>query len=377
MNEAFDGPLLQWGNGAILCEGHVRVSGDGPELAALGTLPTGPVWISDYSHDATRMHLAIASHEGPDAYGFVHQLKRLFSLSLPRQLGGLRDLPLLIGSPSKRLEYDVAKGREDELHLMTSVDMPAHLGAWGDRFRCKLAGAPGGTRLLLDATLHPRKGGPQPLPEEIRVEVDILIPPPYGQHQTRYDSEARFDDPQALDWRARRFASAGPGHVDWGQGEGRGPFVAFHENNDPPSSEPRLLLRPASEMVRSSSGHYRAVTATDGPELLLPINWRRIAELLYEKPSARVAMAGDGIGHLDGQSGRSVYECGGYMRQPIEEVLIDLDWDGTWLRIAAEGTLQQVERKLGPRFTAALDVHANWLSAHARLPAAKPTGAAR
>ncbi|MCM8557241.1 hypothetical protein [Sphingomicrobium sediminis] len=378
MPNAFVGSVIHWGDAALLCDGKVKISGDGEELAAAGDFPEGPIWIAAYQHDPDHLLLRIGSHEPPDEFGFVHDLKSMFAIGLPRQIGGFRGLSAGSGMLNEnRLDLDVRKGRADEIHLTTTHLHPGNLNAWGQQFRCSTERVAGGTRFRLDAMLHPRKGSPKPLDEEIRLEVDIVIPPPHGHHKQRYDGEESIEDRDAIDWRQMRFANVVPGHVRWGQNRtDDGPFVTVNQYSDSVMREPRLLLRPARAVVRSSSGHYRGSTQSDGPELLLPIGWDRILELLYERPQARLALEGDGIGYLDGQSGRSVFECGGHMRQPIERIAIDLNWDGEWLSLKADGKIMRQHRNFGPDVDVAIYFHAHWLAAHRRLPSAKPEGAA-
>lgn len=371
----FRGPLLRWnsyGNPAVLCEGGIRVTGDGPEYHALGPLPPGPVWC-EIAPDARNMTFFLEPHDPPDEFGFVREGKRMLVFYLPDCLGSWRDVMTRLGHDGGAIEVVGGFRALDQVRLGTGWGLPdRHLMALGKSVRCELSKAATGTRLQAFATLNPRRGSPQPLPEQIRVELDVIVPPPYGHHNFIDQHESQSVLPTDIDWRHQRLHAVMPGRSDWGQEAQRtGPLVSFGEHRETLHAPKQFRVKPAKHPMTSLLGGYTARTETDGPELVLPLNWTTIAALLETKPHARLAMAGDGIGHLDGQSGRSVYECGGYRRQEIEQVEMTLNWDGDWLRLRAHGTLSTERYDLGPDFSLELDIHAHWLAANGRVPRAK------
>ncbi|WP_260482146.1 hypothetical protein [Sphingomicrobium flavum] len=374
----FRGPVLRWkeyGSPAVLCEGEMRVTGDGPEYDALGPLPTGPVWC-EIAPDARNMVFFLEPHEPPDDFGFVREGKLMLVFYLPDSLGNWRDAMARLGHEGGAVEVIGGFRALDQVRLGSGWGLPdRHLMALGESVRCELSKAATGTRVQASSVLNPRRGGPQPLPEEIRVELDVIVPPPYGHHNFIQEHEPKSVLPTDIDWRHQRLHAAMPGRVDWGQEAQRtGPLVSFGEHRETLDAPKQFRVKPAMHPMTSHLGGYTARNETDGPELVLPLNWKTIAALLEKTPYARLAMAGDGIGHLDGQSGRSVYECGGYRRQQIERVEMTLDWDGEWLRLRADGLLAPGGNDLGPELRVELDIHAHWLAAHGRVPRAKPTG---
>ncbi|MCJ8190312.1 hypothetical protein [Sphingomicrobium aestuariivivum] len=371
--------MIRWnsyGSPAVLCEGEMRVIGEGPEVAALGPLPTGPIWF-DVAPEAKNVAFFLEPHDPPDDHGFVHHGKRLLVLRLPQRLGNWRDFMRHQMVTGTHAVFEVSRSYRDEVQLSSAWGLPdRNLFAMGEAYRCEAMPAPTGTRIRFEAVVRPRRGGPEPLDEEIRVEVDAIIPQPFGARLHAVEDGQDTLDPSEIDWRRQRFEAYMPGRLSWGQ-EARftGPFVQFYEMRDTLDAPKLLRLVPASLARTSSLGGYTASTRSDGPQINLPLNWKTIAALLSEKPSARLRLEGDAIGYLDGQSGRSVYECGGYRRQEIEMIDMALDWDGEWLRLRANGLLSTRQYDLGPRFEVRLDIHAHWLAANGRLPRAKPTGA--
>ena len=75
--------------------------------------------------------------------------------------------------------------------------------------------------------------------------------------------------------------------------------------------------------------------------------------MLENREDAEVSLSGAGLGHVDGQTGRSVGECGGPMRQPISRLRLSLKRSRDGLLVRGEGALEPLApdpgaRSLGP-----------------------------
>ena len=140
------------------------------------------------------------------------------------------------------------------------------------------------------------------------------------------------------------------GKIDWGsrRGDTTGPYVELFLRGR------ELVARPASKLSRVESGFATGSRDwSDGPELALHSGFEDWALMLEDREQAEIAMKGTGIGHVDGQTGRSVGECGGHMRQPIRFLRLRLERRRDGLLVAGEGALEPLAgdsagRSLGP-----------------------------
>lgn len=212
-----------------------------------------------------------------------------------------------------------------------------------------------------------------PLVEDAWLDCELVLPPAYCNVAPVgfYGSHGRFaEGASGSVWRAATrlaFSALGPGFVDWGQKRSQpgyqGPFVQAHLFED------ELNFRPARRLWRSSDGLSNAETQTDGPEVKLGFGRSLIAKLLKHQDQVEVSFP-SGIGHIDGQTGRSVGECGGPMTQRIKRLDISMVRRPTELQIEGEGVLEplasdpeSVATSLGPRLRFSFSLQRTWLLA--------------
>lgn len=160
-------------------------------------------------------------------------------------------------------------------------------------------------------------------------------------------------------------AALGPGSVDWQQGPAsnrcNGPFVQSYLH------EHEMTIRPARRIWIAPDGVGFAELDSDGPQVQLGFGRALLASLLAHNDHAHVSFC-TGIGYIEGQTGRSVGEFGGPMRQNIRWLDLKLDRNPDELRIEGEGELEPlgpslVARSLGPRLRFNLALPRVWLLA--------------
>lgn len=155
------------------------------------------------------------------------------------------------------------------------------------------------------------------------------------------------------------------GTLDW-QDNSRfaltGPFVELylHEND--------FTARPVGGLQRLESGFVEAAKyRMDGPQLCLNMGYRQWASMLDQAEEAEIELAGAGIGQVDGQTGRSVGECGGPMTQPITRLRLSLARRPEGLAVAGIGELAPLhsdpQESLGPQLTFNFLIPRTWILA--------------
>lgn len=194
-----------------------------------------------------------------------------------------------------------------------------------------------------------------PLLEDLRLDCEVLLPPAYCQLATVGGYYRAVE--QKAEWHSDlsvplSVPALGPGLVDWQQDPAgyrcNGPFVQTHLH------EHEMTVRPARRIWTDNEGGGHAQLDGDGPELQLGFGRVLLASLLAHGDHAEISFR-TGIGYIDGQTGRSVGESGGPMRQNIRWLDLKLDRDAHELRIEGEGELEPLtpspvasERSLGP-----------------------------
>jgi hypothetical protein len=209
--------------------------------------------------------------------------------------------------------------------------------------------------------------------EGVRLECELVLPASY----CRLNSTAMFSTnwDREREWQAEdRSIEATPtgyafssGKVDWGQGPTdrrcTGPFVQAYLRDD------AMIVRPVRRVWLTVDGTGLAETDMDGPELQLDFGRALLASLLSRGDRADASFR-TGVGHVDGQTGRSVGECGGPMRQDICRLDLTLDRDAHELRIEGEAELEPLAPalaasvgSLGPKLQFSFALSRTWLLA--------------
>lgn len=206
-----------------------------------------------------------------------------------------------------------------------------------------------------------------PLLEGVRFDCEVLLPTAYcqfasvGGYYRAVDHKAEWHSglPAPLS-----VPALGPGLVDWQQGPTgyrcNGPFVQTHLR------EHEITIRPARRIWMDDEGRGHAELDGDGPELQLGFGHVLLASLLANDDHAEISFR-TGIGYIDGQTGRSVGECGGPRRQNIRWLDLKLDRYAHELRIEGEGELEPLsvasDRSLGPQLKFKFALSRTWLLA--------------
>lgn len=164
-----------------------------------------------------------------------------------------------------------------------------------------------------------------------------------------------------------------PGQIDWNDESDlqrpTGPFVSLglrdREMTFDPVGPLRRLDNGFSEEVRYTGG---------GPRLTIPSGFADWIRMLEDEDDVEVYHSGDGIGYLDGMTGREAYECGG-LRQPITQIRLGLSRKSDGLLVTGNGELGPLKRPvdwakpLGPSLKFEFLIPRAWiLSQGIRLP---------
>lgn len=212
------------------------------------------------------------------------------------------------------------------------------------------------------------KGGP--LLEGVRLDCAVTLPPAYCRLASIGSFPGMWE--RKAEWHAGLSAplsvpALGPGLVDWQQDPAsrrcNGPFVGCYLH------EHEMTIRPARRLWLDGEGGGHVEMDNDGPQVQLGLGRALLASLLAHDDHAHVSFR-TGIGYIDGQTGRSVGESGGPMRQSIRWLDLKLDRDPNELRIEGEGELEPLApssvasvRSLGPRLQFNFALPRTWLLA--------------
>lgn len=221
-----------------------------------------------------------------------------------------------------------------------------------------------GLRLGLTGSIGPMRvhGEATPRIAHARLVAHLLVPGPYCEIRGVSSGWKRPPYRQQGEWRpwgpGLGSAPVGhfgrplcPGRLTWGAPRGGPPtptgHVALHLD------EHRLVARPVGALDLLDGGFAAPRESwTDGPELELAMGTAEWARMLADRDEAELELRGAGIGHVDGQTGRSVGECGGPMRQLLTELRVHLRRSAEGLHVRGQGTLSPLAgdpgRSLGP-----------------------------
>jgi hypothetical protein len=369
-------------DGSALVDGRIAISGGATLAAAFPGAKPGDIIGVELSHN--RLHRSAIrlyrswhrAHDGLYAAGqpiisvefgeAMPDLRRLASSGFGElvQRWSLRSHDTRPGTQLLTIRFAPA-GREDALPVY------AHL----EDVAIELTRRETGLVIRIEGPLLPfslEKGGP--MLEEVRLDCEVVLPPDYcrlstiGSYYGGWDREGEWcAGGEGLGSIPISAAALGPGLVDWQQNPARhlcnGPFVQAYLGED------GLTVRPARRIWRNADGMCHAELDTDGPELRLGLGRSMLASLLAHSDRASVSFQA-GIGQVDGQTGRSVGECGGPMTQAIRWLDIKLERNPHELHIEGKGELEplapslaSVVASLGPRLRFTFALQRTWLLA--------------
>ena len=288
---------------------------------------------------------------------------------------GSKSARLRIGADGARLVSVRWKAPED--HERGHSDLYAD----GHDLDLRVSVEEGGVRIAFEGEVGPAIFLPeQSLPfEKASVRCDLLLPAAWCRLQGLFMpiSFPRGDETAVGPW-----APSGPGlgsialdswgslycpgMIDWRERNNwsfTGPFVRLHLRGR------ELVAVPVREPKRLANGFASADRGwPDGPEMMLSAGFEDWARMLGNRDEAEIALTGAGIGHVDGQTGRSVGECGGHMRQPISRLRLGLKRSREGLLVRGEGALEPLDpdpggRSLGPDLSFEFLIPRAWILA--------------
>jgi hypothetical protein len=236
-----------------------------------------------------------------------------------------------------------------------------------------------GLRLNLDGVVGPMQFHDEATPRisQARVVGRLLIPRAYCALQGF-----------SLGWRSQTDPPVGA-WAPWGPGLGAAPMSVYGTPYCPgrltwavppgaraaPTGhvalnlhEHRLIAKPVGAIDLLASGFAAEHSYfADGPELELGMGFAEWTRMLETQDEATMEWRGVGLGHVDGQTGRSVGECGGPMRQLITRLQLNLKRCAEGLQVRGEGELLPLAgegaRSLGPELAFDFVVPRGWILA--------------
>lgn len=227
------------------------------------------------------------------------------------------------------------------------------LYADGYEIDLSLAVEEGGLRIAFEGPVEPSRYLPeQTLPfEKATVRANLLVPAAYCRLQG-FNLPIRFPGsgyeatgpwaPTDPGLGSIAVNSGGapycPGTLDWQDPHDwafTGPFVQLNLRAH------ELVARPVASLNRLPSGFAIGTGSwSDGPKMMLYAGFEDWSRMLWNREEAEIALEGAGIGHVDGQTGRSVGECGGPKRQPIRRLMLRLKRSREGLLVSGQGELE-------------------------------------
>jgi hypothetical protein len=236
-----------------------------------------------------------------------------------------------------------------------------------------------GLRLNLDGVVGPMQFHDEATPRisQARVVGRLLIPRAYCALQGF-----------SLGWRSQTDPPVGA-WAPWGPGLGAAPMSVYGTPYCPgrltwavppgaraaPTGhvalnlhEHRLIAKPVGAIDLLASGFAAEHSYfADGPELELGMGFAEWTRMLETQDEAEMEWRGVGLGHVDGQTGRSVGECGGPMRQLITRLQLHLKRCADGLQVRGEGELLPLAgegaRSLGPELAFDFLLPRGWILA--------------
>ena len=243
----------------------------------------------------------------------------------------------------------------------------------------------GGLRIAFESVVRPSTLIEQALAfSEAKLVGNVLLPAAYCRLQGFHMLGLRDSDREVVGGWTPSGTGLGsvavnssapfcPGFLDWQEKPSpyrpAGPFVLLYLR------EHELIARPTGALNRLANGFASETRyLSDGPELNLFMGVEDWSRMLGQNGEAEIDQVGAGLGHVDGQTGRSVHECGGYKRQAINRLRLRLKRSSEGLVVSGRGELAPLARgegstSLGPKLQFEFMVPRAWILARGlKLP---------
>lgn len=371
-------------NGSVLVEGELGVVSDEPAAAALPTSSGRLIGVDLPERGAgpARFHI----------YGEVFRREDGFYAAPPPLL----TVTLEEGLPDSRGVFTPRAARRrqrleaDGAHLATvSARYPRDDGVQRDivgrvdDLTMALAIEDEGLRLSFEGPVGPMGFYDEPAPRITRgrLVARLLVPRAYCKIKSLMFPHRA--DPTIGPW------------TPWGPGLGAAPMDSYGRpfcpgrltwtvppgGRRPPSRhvslylhEHRLVARACGDLnLHASGAAWDREYFSDGPELELGMGVAEWTRMLGSGDVAEMEWRGAGIGHVDGQTGRSVGECGGPKRQLISRLGLRLSRSREGLQVTGRGELaplaEDPSSSLGPELSFDFLIPRGWiLATGAKLP---------
>jgi hypothetical protein len=365
-------------DGSVLVDGELAIISDDPAAARLPSSEGRLVGVN-LRQGSLGASFHLYQQTAPAADGFYAASPPILSL---RVEGGLPDLGGLFPQSVKRHQ----RLESQHARLATiSAKFPRHEGDLRELtgrindLTVAMEAEAEGLRLNLDGVVGPMQFHDEATPRisQARVVGRLLIPRAYCALQGFSLGWRSQTDPPVGTW-ARWGPGLGaapmsvygapycPGRLTWAVPQGARPAPAGHVALN--LHEHRLIAKPVGAIDLLASGFAAEHSyVSDGPELELGMGFAEWARMLDTQDEAYLEWRGAGLGHVDGQTGRSVGECGGPMRQPISRLHLHLKRSAEGLQVRGEGELVPLAgdgaRSLGPELAFDFLLPRGWILA--------------
>ena len=374
-------PKIRAMDGSALVEGRLTLRGTSPLAASLPSAGEGDligVELSDPRMRRTSIDLFQKWQQAKD--GLYAAGPPAISIAFGDQMPNLQKMAsMMFGQMTKKLELHSPESGPGNYLLTVSflpVGIDDALPVYGhlERAEIELVRGEDGLSIRIQGPLLPAATVPDSaIFENASLDCEVLLPRAYCRLK-RFGSYWRSE--RQAEWHPGGEgvaaiplspAAIGPGCVDWQQSSSshhcNGPFVeAYLRENE-------LLIRPSRRLWLDPDGMCQAELDSGGPEVQLEFGRSLLASLIARKDRAEVSFK-SGIGHINGQTGRSVGECGGPMTQAICHLELRLERSSSRLLVEGEGELEPLGssnasafRSLGPRLRFSFSLERAWLLA--------------
>ena len=352
-------------DGSVIVDGVLRIESDEPAAATLPTREGRLVGVNLQHGGFGKVSFSLYGETRRAGDGFWGAAAPLMTVNLEE---GVPDLQALLARAFKggRLQAKVDQFRLASITVrypLAGQGEWRHLYGQASALDLTLGVEEDGLRISFNGPVEPMAFNEAPLFTRARVVGDLLVPREYWRIRgltgpmwpARNNSRVGDWTPEGAALGTAAFGGYGglycPGHLDWGQPanglEPPGPFV------DTRLGPHQMTLQTGGELQLLANGFAAARRYhSDGPEFVLFLGHDDWARILEAHDEAELEWRGGGAGHLDGRTGRDVYEYGP-RRQPLSSLQLRARRGQEGLRVEGRGELGPLQdgdgEPLGPK----------------------------
>jgi hypothetical protein len=359
-------------NGGVIVDGSLKIIAAGPVGEALRP-PDDAVVVANFAPGPACGSLSVMSPTPIQPDGWRDWRTPILDVVFWSLFPNLADMELWRGEPA-RFSATAVSGQLLRLRQRYPADGPTSSPDIRADMRCVEGVATpsrSGVRLQMTAGISRTEANDgAPALTGARLECDVLLPWSYLSAMNR--SPLRPDFAWATRSESRQWAPAANGLRALALSSGGRAFLSGHLTLPGQQTDlypdrpiihadlyPRVTSLRGAEDLRLDGDGFVDAKYNEGPELVLQLGYKDFARMLAGKRHATLDLRGHGIGHVDGQTGRAVYECGGPKQQLMTACRIVLHRGDEGLEVELSGELEpppQAERaeSLGPGFDAGI-----------------------